>query len=87
LWNVVFGLQNLHCNMSNMSKYTSKHMSKHMFNMSKHLFHLPPALRRLGHLAWVSIFAVLGFMYTSGIVLYQGGKVATERHDFLEGEI
>uniref|UniRef100_A0A7S3VGS3 Amino acid transporter transmembrane domain-containing protein n=1 Tax=Dunaliella tertiolecta TaxID=3047 RepID=A0A7S3VGS3_DUNTE len=42
-------------------------------------------LRRLGHLSLVSVFAVLGFMYTSGIVLYQGGKVATERHDFMEG--
>lgn len=43
--------------------------------------------RRLGHLAWVSIFAVAGFMFTSGIVLYQGGKVATERHDFMDGEV
>lgn len=37
-------------------------------------------------MSFVSMFAVLGFVYTSGIVLYQGSKVAMEREtDYLEG--
>jgi hypothetical protein len=35
--------------------------------------------RKLGHLSWLSACAVIGFAYTSALVLYEGLSTATKR--------
>ncbi|GFH28369.1 uncharacterized protein HaLaN_26847 [Haematococcus lacustris] len=44
-------------------------------------------LKKLGHLSSLSTLAVAGFMFTAGVVMYQGTRLVLQRPDHLEGVV